>query len=192
MNLATQLFMALGALLLVVVLAQQLVKGPHAKERKTWLSRFRTFPYHRKWFLLSTAERAFYEALCGAVGPDLFIFSKVRLFDFLWVPIEQEYRHDYLTQVLPHNVDFLLCDHHTVAPKLVIELEEGAQRLFEGPERDAFLVSVLGAAKIPILRVPACESYNEIELGKLVRKTIASAEGQPALPTAKAQPVPPH
>ncbi len=190
MDLATSLLMALGGGLLVVLLVQQLFRGTHAKERKKWLDRFKTFPYQRKWYFLSTAERAFYEALHRAVGPDMFIFSKARLFDFIWVPIDQRYRRDYLEQVLPHQVDFLLCDFHTVAPKLVIELEEGSPRLFEGPDRDAFLESVLGAAKIPFLRVTAQEGYDDVELGKLVRKTIAAEDSSavPAPPPTTASP----
>lgn len=177
MDLGTSLLMVLGTGLLVVLLVQQLFRGTHAKERKKWLDRFKTFPYQRKWYFLSTAERAFYEALQRAVGPDMFIFSKARLFDFIWVPIDQRYRRDYLEQVLPYQVDFLLCDFHTVAPRLVIEFEEeGSPRLFEGPERDAFLESVLAASKIPFLRVKAQEGYDDVELGKLVRKTIASED----------------
>jgi hypothetical protein len=66
-------------------------------------------PYQKKWYLLSPAERDFYEALRQAVGNRYLIFAKVRLLDLLWLPQNLSNRQTHMNRVQAKHVDFVLC-----------------------------------------------------------------------------------
>ena len=117
-------------------------------------------PYQKKWYLLSPAEREFYDALRQAVGNRYTIFTKVRLLDLLWLPDNMENRILYIRRVASKHVDFVLCHPQTVAPALVIELDDASHQLPERQERDIFLNEVLRVAGIPLLRVPVRKSFS--------------------------------
>lgn len=136
--------------------------------RSAWVRRQRDgqpvstgpLPYQKKWHLLSPAERDFYEALRQAVGNRYTIFAKVRLLDLLWLPDNMENRILYIRRVASKHVDFVLCHPQTVAPSLVIELDDASHQLPERQERDIFLNEVLRVAGIPLLRVPVRKSFS--------------------------------
>jgi len=46
----------------------------------------KTLPYRKKDYLLSKAEKSFYEVLRATVATEWSIFAKVRLLDLLWLP----------------------------------------------------------------------------------------------------------
>ena len=117
-------------------------------------------PYQKKWYLLSPAERDFYEVLHQAVGNRYLIFAKVRLLDLLWLPDNMENRLLYIRRVASKHVDFVLCHPQTVSPALVIELDDASHQLPERQERDIFLNEVLRVAGIPLLRVPVRKSFS--------------------------------
>jgi len=117
-------------------------------------------PYQKKWYLLSPAERDFYEALRQAVGNRYTIFAKVRLLDLLWLPKNLSNRQAHMNRVQAKHVDFVLCHPQTVAPALVIELDDASHQLPERQERDIFLNEVLRVAGIPLLRVPVKRSFS--------------------------------
>lgn len=117
-------------------------------------------PYQKKWYLLSPAERDFYDALRQAVGNRYLIFAKVRLLDLLWLPQNLPNRQMHMNQVWAKHVDFVLCHPQTVAPALVIELDDASHQLPERQERDIFLNEVLRVAGIPLLRVPVRKSFS--------------------------------
>jgi very-short-patch-repair endonuclease len=119
-----------------------------------------TLPYQKKWYLLSPAERDFYDALRQAVGSGYLIFVKLRLLDLLWLPQNLSNRQTHLNRVQAKHVDFVLCHPQTVAPALVIELDDASHRLPDRQERDIFLNEVLRVAGIPLLRVPVRKSFS--------------------------------
>lgn len=45
-----------------------------------------TLPYRKKDYLLTAAERSFYEVLCSVVDGQLLVFAKVRLADLVYMP----------------------------------------------------------------------------------------------------------
>ncbi len=135
-------------------------------------------PYQRKWSLLSQAERAFYEALCAAAGKDLLVFAKVRLLDVLWVPKTVRDRQSHLNRVMSKHVDFVLCDRHTVAPVLVVELDDASHELPGRAERDAFVDAVLCSTGLPILRALARRSYAPEDLAALIQREIRGARSE--------------
>ena len=56
------------------------------------------------------------------------IFSKVRLLDLLWLPDNMKNRILYIRRVASKHVDCVLCHPRTVAPALVIELNDASHR----------------------------------------------------------------
>lgn len=133
----------------------QRFKFSHGRNRSSWMRRQRggpsvaagPLPYQKKWYLLSPAERDFYDALRQAVRDRYLIFAKVRLLDLLWLPDKMENRLHYIGRVASKHVDFVLCHPQTVAPALVIELGDASHQL---PERsrgsDTFIAAVLCGA----------------------------------------------
>jgi len=142
-------------------------KPSPGRNRSAWMRRqrdgqpvsIRPLPYQKKWYLLSPAERDFYDALRQAVGPGYLIFVKVRLLDLLWLPQNLSNRQTHLNRAQAKHVDFVLCHPQTVAPALVIELDDASHQLPERQERDIFLNEVLRVAGIPLLRVPVRKSF---------------------------------
>lgn len=121
-------------------------------------------PYQKKWYLLSPAERDFYEVLRQAVGNRYLIFAKVRLLDLLWLPQNLSNRQTHMNRVQTKHVDFVLCDPQTVSPALVIELDDASHQLPKRQERDIFLNEVLRVAGIPLLCVPVRKSFSVLAL----------------------------
>ncbi len=117
-------------------------------------------PYQKKWYLLSSAERDFYQTLRQAAGDRYLIFAKVRLLDLLWLPQNLPNRQTHMNRVQAKHVDFVLCHTQPVAPALVIELDDSSHQLPERQERDIFLNEVLQVAGIPLLRVPVRKSFS--------------------------------
>ena len=146
----------------------RLFKPSPWRNKSAWLRRQRggehvltgPLPYQKKWYLLSPAERDFYETLRQAVGNRYLIFAKVRLLDLLWLPDKMENRPLYIGRVASKHVDFVLCHPQTVAPVLVIELDDASHQLPERQERDHFVNEVLRVAGIPLLRVPVRKSFS--------------------------------
>lgn len=98
------------------------------RHRPTWTCRQQggqpasigPLPYQKKWYLLSPAERDFYETLRQVIGDRYLIFTKVRLLDLLWLPQNLPNRQTHMNRVQAKHVDFVLCHPQTVAPALVI------------------------------------------------------------------------
>ncbi len=133
-------------------------------------------PYQKKWYLLSQSERSFYQSLREAAGEGLLVFAKVRLLDLLWLPENAGRRQHYMNRVMSKHVDFVLCDRQTIAPILVVELDDSSHRRAERQERDRFVDEVLHTAGLPILRVPVRHSFVSNELRVLIQKTIGHVD----------------
>src|SRR3989337_567741 len=69
-------------------------------------------------FLLTEAERSFYEVLQRAVGEELIVFPKVRLADLVWLPKGTAGRQALLNRVLSKHVDFVICARSSLTPSL--------------------------------------------------------------------------
>src|SRR5688500_3263755 len=69
-------------------------------------------PYRRKDYLLTKAERSFYEVLRLSLAndPDLIIFAKVRLLDLLWLPKGTAKAQSHRNKVQSKHVDFVICE----------------------------------------------------------------------------------
>jgi hypothetical protein len=129
-------------------------------------------PYKKRDYLLSVAERSFYEVLCSVVDNQLHVFPKVRLIDLVYLPKGTENRQAHTNRVMSKHVDFVLCDRQNIAPVLVIELDDASHEREDRKERDAFLDKALAAASLPILHVAAKRSYAPKELAELIQQKL--------------------
>ena len=155
----------LVVLAIVVVLVPVLLKSLLGKRAPASES----LPYRKRDYLLTVAERSFYEVLCGIIGDQLHVFPKVRLIDLVYLPKGTENRQGYTNRVVSKHVDFVLCDRQNIAPLLVIELDDASHEREDRKERDTFLDSALSAAGLPILHVTAKRSYEPRELADSIQ-----------------------
>jgi len=171
----TQLFASLSpfasfafscfAIVLILVLARRLTTS-------LGLTRIEDHPFRRKQYLLSRAERSFYEVLRLVVGTEMHIFPKVRLLDLLYLPHGTANRIAHMNRVQSKHVDFVLCDVASVSPVLVIELDDASHERLDRARRDEFVDATLRSAGLPILRVEARRAYAPAELAALIKESI--------------------
>lgn len=131
-------------------------------------------PYRRKDYLLTKAERAFYEVLRRTVGPEWTVLAKVRLLDLVWLPRGTPNPQAWRNRVQSKHADFVLCRTETMSPELVIELDDASHERADRRARDAFVDRVLEAAGLPVLHVPAREGYVQRELAERIEGLITS------------------
>ena len=125
-------------------------------------------PYRGKDCLLSKAERSFFGVLEQAVDGKFRIFAKIRLADLLWIPGGTEKRQAHLNRIQSKHIDFVLCSCDFVRPLLAIELDDATHRRARRQDRDDFVEQALGAAGLPLLRVPARRTYHVGELQEAI------------------------
>jgi hypothetical protein len=126
-------------------------------------------PYRKKDYLLTAAERSFYEALCSVLDGQLLVFAKVRLADLVYMPKGTANRQTHFNRIQSKHVDFVLCTRDKLSPVLVIELDDASHEEESRRERDTFVDAALTAAGLPILHIPAQRSYVPADLGAAIQ-----------------------
>ena len=134
-------------------------------------------PYEKAGPLLTPAERSFYGVLEQAIDGHR-IFAKVRLSDLIEVAHGTSRRQAYRNKIDRKHADFVLCDAHSMAPRLVIELDDRSHDRLGRRERDAFVDAALEAAGLPILHVVAKRAYTPAELRSLIARHLAETDDQ--------------
>jgi len=148
---------------------------PHAaqgEERET-AGGEEILPYRRADYLLTQAERVFYDVLCRVVDAQRHrAFCKVRLGDLLWVPKGADKRLSYRNRVRTRHVDFVVCSTDALRPLLVIELDDRSHGPSEQEEPDSFFHRALAAAGLPILHVAARAKFDAAEIAAEIRRAM--------------------
>ena len=132
-------------------------------------------PYKRVAGLLTQGEYAFWVPLCSAVGSSYHIQCKVRLYDLVRVPDSCPDEKKWFGRVKGYHVDFVLCDPLTLAPLLVIELDDRSHRARSQRQRDEFKARVLADAGLPLCRIRAQQAYAPEEIAQTIARHIAGA-----------------
>lgn len=128
-------------------------------------------PYRKAFCLLTPAEKDFFQILEPiAKENNLYLFTKVRLLDILWLPNGYKYQ-PYRTKVWSKHVDFLLCDRN-LEPKLVIELDDSTHQKEARIKRDEFLTAIFKNISLPFLRIPTRKSSESYDFAGLSREII--------------------
>lgn len=132
-------------------------------------------PYRLSSQFFTPAEASFYRVLKQMMGEHLLIFPKVALKEFLFVTDKQNYQSHY-NRIDRKHVDFLVCDPNTLQPIFAVELDDSSHKQANRGERDAFVDSALSVANLPLIHIPARETYNTQELGALFNNAIQKRE----------------
>jgi hypothetical protein len=127
-------------------------------------------PYRLRQQFLSAPELALLRALQKMVGNRYLICPKVALNDVFYIARPNENVH-FFNKFFRKHVDFLLCEPETLKPGIGIELVSRAAKS-EARETDQFLRDLFLSAGLPLVRVPASETYSEQELTYLFQAAV--------------------
>jgi hypothetical protein len=126
--------------------------------------------------LLTPAERSFFRVLRQALSSDYQIFAKVRLADIVH-PVKSPSRSGWqsaFNRITGKHVDFVLCDFERLGIVAVIELDDRTHERFERGVRDSLVDSALADAGIPVLRIPARQTYSPAQIREQVQNLFHS------------------
>ena len=130
-------------------------------------------PYVRREALLTEGELVFYHILREAVADQWSVCARVRLADLIQVRSQAPDQLAWRNRILCKHIDFVLCEHETMAVRLAVELDDRSHARRDRADRDAFVDSALQAAGVPLLRVKAASSYDVQQLREAVQRHIA-------------------
>ena len=146
------------------------------------------YPYLRKEYLLSPAERSFFEVLRQVLkDTNHHIFCKVRLLDIFEIGSKEKNRWIFKNKIQAKHIDFLVCDDLNIQPLLAIELDDSSHALKRRISRDNFVDNVFAQAGLPLLRIQAAYSYNVQALSSKIKMLLEGAgiESAPPIKPAK-------
>lgn len=125
-----------------------------------------SFPFAKRKYFFSAAERSFYEVLRRLV-PNHTVFAKVRLADVVRVTAKGSQWRSQQNRIDRKHIDFIICDAD-LAPALAIELDDSSHDDHKRRTRDSVVDGVLAAANIPIVHVKAQRGYQLDELRQIL------------------------
>jgi len=121
-------------------------------------------PFSKRKYLLSIAEKKFYNVLRKVVAPHA-VLPKVRLADL----VESDKRHRFwranFNRICAKHIDFVVCDA-TLSPIIAVELDDSSHSLPDRAARDRDVNRILEIASLPVLRVPVRRSYDGADIEK--------------------------
>lgn len=119
------------------------------------------FPYRPAGALFSPAERSFLGVLDWAVGTDYRVFGKVRVADVASVRpgLGNSMRQGALNRISQKHFDFVVCGARDLNIVCAVELNDGSHSSQRAQARDQLLVKVCQVIHLPLLQIPAKQSY---------------------------------
>ena len=141
-------------------------------DRKETGDEVEKWPYLKKSYLLTEAEKNFYFILRDILKNEYLLFSKVRLCDLLYLPKHQRSFKHYWNKIQSKHVDFLICEKQDIRPLLVIELDDFSHLQDKRIKRDNFVNQALKDADLPILHIKNSYNYNQSELSEKIKSLI--------------------
>jgi very-short-patch-repair endonuclease len=131
-------------------------------------------PFLRRKYLLSAAERRFFDVLRRVVGGTL-VFPKVRLADLVAADDRHLLRKSNFDHIKSKHIDFVVCDA-ALSPVVAIELDDKSHQRPDRRARDRDVNRILEIAALPILRVPVRSTYDEQEIAGQILIKIRTAK----------------
>jgi hypothetical protein len=174
------------AIVLLATISAFLIRQSNLRSARTLQSQSGV-SYEAAPALLSPAERSFFGVLQQAMSSDYLIFAKVRLADIVR-PVQSPSRSGWqsaFNRITGKHVDFVLCDSLHLEVLAVIELDDKTHQRFERGTRDGLVNSALADAGIPVLRIPARQTYSPSHIREQVLALFANAKAEepPAKPS---------
>jgi len=136
------------------------------------------FPYQPAKTLFSPAERSFLGVLDQAAGQEHRVFGKVRVADIAAVKtgLSNSARQGALNRVASKHFDFVVCRANDLAVVCAVELNDKSHSSQRAQARDDLLAKVCQAINLPLLTVPAKQSYSPQELRAQLLAAISPAQ----------------
>lgn len=150
----------LGIVLIAILFLKEIFDRKETEEGRV----DQKWPYLKKHYLLSAAEKNFYFILKNILKNDYLLFSKVRLEDLFYLPKYQKEKQYYRNKVQSKHVDFLICDPKDIKPLLVIELDDSSHSQDKRIKRDNFVDEIFRDSQLPILHIKNSYNYNVSDL----------------------------
>jgi very-short-patch-repair endonuclease len=118
--------------------------------------------------ILTASERRFFSVLEGCIPRGSYVLAQVRLANLVAVESGTVAFRGRFNAIAMKCVDFVIVNHSTLAPLLIIELDDRSHELADRRNRDNFVDEVLSAAGLPILHWPVQVRYNLTELSRVI------------------------
>ncbi|MCQ4922962.1 DUF2726 domain-containing protein [Tissierella carlieri] len=142
-------------LMVLFLLLNEMLKNKNYKQD----SSDSIYPYEKKKYLLSVAEKNFYDVLSLAIqDTEYYICPKVRLADIITVG-KTDKRQTYFNKIQSKHIDFLLCDKSSLVPLLAIELDDSSHLKDDRIARDIFVDKSLESAGLNFIRFKVQHAY---------------------------------
>jgi hypothetical protein len=122
--------------------------------------------------ILTDSERRFFAVLEGCIPRHCYILAQVRLANLVAVESGTAAFRAHFNRVAMKCVDFVLVNHSTMVPLLVVELDDRSHDRADRQERDKFVDQVLTSIGLPILHWPVESRYNPIQLCRVIEQRI--------------------
>jgi len=147
------------------------------------------FPYAKKQFLFSQAERSFLGVLNQAIGEEYLVFGKVRIADIVEPQrnLDNSVRQKALNRISSKHFDYVLCAKEDLSVVCVIELNDQSHQQLKRQERDAFLVGLCQTVSLPLVQVPAQRTYLVSEIRTKVMDALGRNSQEPSLEPANVE-----
>ncbi|GAG00424.1 unnamed protein product [marine sediment metagenome] len=124
-------------------------------------------PYKTRPYFLNKSEMAFFLELRKTVPGEYYIFSKVRIIDFI-EPIDKANYAKWRNKIWAKHVDFLICDQQS-KPVMAIEVDGKSHRRPDRIERDKFVDKVFADTGLELQRIRVGSVFST-ELEKITNK----------------------
>lgn len=123
-------------------------------------------PFFRRQYLLTRAEKSFYNILRKVVAPHS-VHPKVRLADLVDADERHRLWQANFRRICSKHIDFVICDA-ALSPLIAVELDGSSHQRADRIARDCDVDRILEIASLPILRVPVRRTYD----AKAIEKNI--------------------
>ena len=173
----------MSSLLLLVVLAFVIFIVLAAIKNKQVGTGSVGFPYQPAKTLFTPAERSLLGVLDQAVGSEYRVFGKVRVADVAVVKpgLGNSARQGALNRIAYKHFDFVVCRASDLNVICAVELNDKSHSSQRAQSRDDLLLKVCQAISLPLLTVPAKQSYSPQEIRSQFLAAVSPAEaGAPA------------
>ena len=150
-----------------VVVASLLWKRDISNPRANLPERAEEYPYRKTPSLLSTYELELYHGLLIAMGQNVRIFAKVRLYSLVTLPRRTDRAHFYRNLAASKHVDFVVCEGAKTIPVLAVLVVSSKRK-----EDVSLVAGILKSIRLPVLTVQHGHSMSPADLRANVRQAL--------------------
>lgn len=111
-----------------------------------------TYTYQRKQFVMTNAEKEFFDRLVSFTQDDYYVFPQIHLSAILNHKVKGQNWKGAFSSINGKSVDYVICDKLHCKTLLAIELDDSTHDSAPRVERDANVERMLSEAGVPLIR----------------------------------------